>query len=118
MQRVNQVLVEGGLIKAVFRGRDASPDLKEKRAGLFAESLRKLGYFVAVKNIMVGNKKEGELLLARKPYQNPEEDTWFDLPENILEQDEFLMRAEIEVLKEERPNKTSSAEPEDLTQSS
>ena len=67
---IDRVLTENGIVKAVFRGEDASLSLEEKRAEEFAEEFRKLGYRVSVShptaNIKDQRKKIIDLLMAVK----------------------------------------------------
>jgi SAM-dependent methyltransferase len=67
---IDRVLSENGIIKAVFRGEDASPRLEEKRAEDFSDEFRKLGYKVSISHprllIKGQSKKAIDLLVAVK----------------------------------------------------
>lgn len=91
IKRINEVLVDGGLIKATFNNRNNNKKFNMHTHDAFSNALLKLGYDVAVKKIPSGmdilvavkpgkstSIKARELLNSDlKEYQNSHEDTYF-----------------------------------------
>lgn len=69
INRLNEVLVPGGIIKASFKGRDArSPrGIQEHESTEFVDHLRQLWYDVATASYKLGDHEKTQLLLAIKP---------------------------------------------------
>ena len=63
MSRLDQVLTEGGLIKAAFHKKGGDAHFFEKNEQGFADACRTRGYDVYVQNV-----SSHKVLLARKPY--------------------------------------------------
>jgi hypothetical protein len=101
--RLDQVLAEGGFIKAVFPS--LSTELKERTGKEFADAFIALGYDVAYtpgkvfKIFVTGQLGGDEVLLARKPYKDPTKDPHPVSAKEIIALDQAHSESEVAFLK-------------------